>query len=477
MRFLYLKCMTHNTFEGFFMDFLPDNRLKIRAEKIMNDMLKFGNVVVNKFSKFHTDKIGAYRMLSNNSISYEDLLKGVKQACKGNQGAKHLLCIQDTTELNFTDHIDRIGKDDPDIGPVTREDNAGYFCHPMLVVDPEKMIPVGISSVTLWNRRWDKTKRRERDYKQQAISEKESYRWIDSALQTKELLSETPLLTIIGDREADIYEEIVKVPDERTHLLIRSSWNRNLYDSKLKLFDYLASSEERDTYALEINGNKKRKRRVAKMSLRYTKVKLQKPINRNLSAYPDYVEVVAIQASELPQSVPRGEDPILWRLLTTHEINNIQQAIQCIEWYKTRWHIEELFRILKSKGLQIESSQLETGAALKKLTVMALQVALTTMILKLSMHNPEKINASIIFSNEQIVFIKLLVESLEGKTAKQKNPYPQNTLAWAAWAIARLSGWSGYNSQGPPGYISLKTGLDRFNDNYNGYKMVIDLLR
>jgi hypothetical protein len=473
--YLYLKYMIHNNFQGFFEGFLPDVRLVQRTEKVMNDMLKFGNVVVNKFCCTPTDKIGAYRMLGNDTFSDKDLIKGLQQACKDNQGAEHLLCIQDTTELNYTAHLERIGKQDPDIGPVTRDDNAGFFCHPMLVLDPQKMIPMGVCAVKLWNRSWNGLNRHQRNYKKQDISEKESFRWIESAQEAKKVLTETPLKTIIGDRESDIYEEIVSIPDAKTHLLIRSSWNRNLYDSQEKLFDFLASREQKATYDFEVKGNKKRESRIAKMSLRYTKVKLQKPINRDLNKYPDYVEVWAIEAKEISQSVPGDEDPIHWRLLTTHQLNDIQDAINCIDWYKARWHIEELFRVLKSKGLQIESSQLETGAALKKLTVLAIQVALTTMTLKLSLKKPDKTKAGIVFSNEQIDFITILLKKLEGKTEKQKNPHTPKTLPWAAWAIARLSGWSGYTSQGPPGYISIKNGLDIFNNNYMGYEMAKNL--
>jgi hypothetical protein len=467
--------MIYNDFAGFFQGSLRDSRNEKRAEKVMNDMLTFGNVVVNKFCSTNTKKIGAYRMFGNNNLNYEDLTQGVIQSCKDNQEVDHLLCIQDTTELNFTHHLERIGKDDKDIGPVTRDDNAGFYCHPMLVVDPTNKIPIGISSIHLWNRKWDKKSKYERNYKKQEISEKESYRWIDSALRTKELLSETSVLTIIGDRESDIYEEIATVPDARTHLLFRASRNRNLYASNLKLYELLASSEEKSIYELAIEGNKKRKNRIAKMSLRFIKVKLQRPIKGGLDKYPDFVEMWAIQASELPESVPDGEDPIIWRLLTSHNVEGVKDAMKYIEWYKTRWLIEELFRIMKSKGLQIESSQLETGAALKKLTVMALQVALTTMTLKLSMKNPANINAQVSFTTEQLQFITVLMNTIEGKTKKQKNPYPAQTLAWVAWGIARLSGWSGYASQGPPGYISLKTGLNIFWNKFEGFKLAINM--
>lgn len=468
--------MIHNEFKGFFMGFLPDIRIVKRADKVMSDMLTFGKVVVNKFCESNTDKIGAYRMLGNTSFTHQDLSQGVQRSCEDNQGADHLLCIQDTTELNYTDHLERIGKQDEDIGPVTKKSNAGFFCHPTLVLDPKLMIPIGISAITLWNRSWDKRNKYERDYKKLPITEKESYRWLDNAEQTKSLLTRTPLLTIIGDRESDIYEEFARVPDECTHLLVRSGWNRSLYDSKMKLFETMDQCEIKHTYDLEIKGNKSRKSRLAKMSIRFTKVKLKKPRSRDLSDYPDFIEVFAVQASELPESVPDGEKPILWRLLTTHKINEKAQAIQCVEWYKTRWHIEELFRVLKSQGLQLESSQLESGAGLKKLTVMALQVALTTMTLKLAMHKAEPIDAGVVFSEEQTDFIKLLLRTIEGKTQKQKNPHPEQTLSWAAWTIARLSGWSGYKSHGPPGYISIKKGFDIFQNKYQGYKIAIELI-
>jgi hypothetical protein len=468
--------MKDKQFDGFFKGILPDSRIENRAEKVMVDMLDFGNVVVNKFCATNTEKIGAYRMLANDSIDHNNLAEGVYRACKGNDRATHLLCIQDTSEINFTHHMGRI-EGDKDIGPLTLKSQAGFFCHPMLVIDAEYQLPIGISSIDIWNRPRNKPNKHERDYHNQNIEDKESYRWITSAEQTKELLTKATCITIIGDRESDIYDEFVMVPDSRTHLLVRSRTNRLLWGEDKKLFEKLSSSEGRASYELDIRNNRKRVKRKAKMSLKYEKVKIKHPKNRPLEGKPSYVEMWAIEARELPESAPGKEDPVLWRLLTTHPIECPEDALKCIEWYSQRWFIEELFRVLKSKGLAIEESQLETGEGLKKLAVIALQVALTTMILKLSLTNSHKINANKVFSKEQLHFLSIYMGKLEGKTEKLKNPYETGSLQWATWAMGRLGGWSGYQSQGPPGYISIKDGTDRFYDKADGFQMALEYLK
>ena len=58
--FSYLNCMKSKQFKGFYKGLLHDRRIEKRAEKMMLDMLDFGNVVVNKFCLTHPDRIGAY---------------------------------------------------------------------------------------------------------------------------------------------------------------------------------------------------------------------------------------------------------------------------------------------------------------------------------------------------------------------------------------------------------------------------------
>jgi hypothetical protein len=468
--------MTHKEYNGFYEDMLPDPRSCHRAEKMLVDLLVKGTAVVNKNCESHTEKIGAYRMLANESFGHEELAEGSYRFCKKNvKGKRHLLCIQDTTEINFTNHELRFSDEDPDIGPITNKKSIGFFCHPTLVIDPENQLPLGLSSIITWSRTSGMKNRHERDYKNQDIKEKESYRWIKSAEETKKLIDVSTIITSISDRESDMYEEFISVPDNRTHLLIRSGYDRKLYGEKQNLFEKLSSSKLRATYEINIQSGSKRAKRTAKMSLRYEKVKISHPINRAKGNKPDYVELWAIEARELPESVPETEEPILWRLLTTHEIKVITDALTYIEWYNQRWLIEELFHIIKTKGFCIESAQLEKGAGLKKLCTMTLQASLTVMTLKLSLQTQHKIKATMIFPEEYLPFFDLLMGELEGKTEKLKNPYDRGTVKWTAWAIARLGGWSGYSSQGPPGYITIKDGLDRFNDKVETYLGVMKL--
>jgi hypothetical protein len=64
------------------------------------------------------------------------------------------------------------------------------------------------------------------------------------------------------------------------------------------------------------------------------------------------------------------------------------------------------------------------------------------------------------FEPEDQPILEAACARLEGKTARQKNPHPKGSLAFAAWVIARLGGWTGY--YGKPGPQVMRRGLDDF---------------
>ena len=468
--------MIQNELGVFFKDIFSDKRIDSRATKLLSTMIANGSSVVNQCCSKHTEKIGAYRMLNNVKCSEEKVKQSLYNSCLRNTESQHLLCIQDTTEISYFAHKQRINKFDPNIGRL-HDTNIGYFCHPMLAIDAQQNMPIGFCSVKLWNREWIKPNKDPRGYKKLPIEEKETYRWINSVSESRTILPKETIMTVIADRESDIYEALCTIPTENTHLLIRSNSNRILCEDNMRLLDKLGTCEIKHTYNIEIKGNKSRKSRNACIDLRYTNVDIKRTAT-TIGDYPDSVNMNCIYVVEQPKTVPAGEAPIEWRLYTTHQIDSVEQAMQCVQWYRARWYIEELFRLLKTEGMNIEASQLEAGVALKKMLLFSLQAALQIMILKIAYDQKrEDCSAQTIFTDKQIQFMKILLPTLEGKTEKQKNPFSTNTLVWAAWIIARLGRWNGYSSQSPPGYITMKTGLDIFYIQSQAFLITCDAMK
>ena len=84
--------------------------------------------------------------------------------------------------------------------------------------------------------------------------------------------------------------------------------------------------------------------------------------------------------------------------------------------------------------------------------------------------------ATVAFSEEQMQCLSIVAPTLSGKTVLQQNPYPPHSLAWATWIIARLGGWSGYQSQKPPGIMTLIRGLKQFESTFFGWKLALGQL-
>jgi Transposase DDE domain len=462
--------MSTNCYSGLYDGLLPDKRLAKRLERSLSDLVSSGTAVVNKLATTHCSKTAFYRMLSNERFDHDAILEGSYRLCSTAVNSTHVLCIQDTTEFNYQGIKKKLTELDPDVGPTGVKAIAGFFCHPMLVVDADSPSIFGLSSTLIYNRSWNQKSKLERNYAQLPIEEKESFRWIRSVELSKESIPWSVQKTVIGDRESDIYEEFERVPDEKTHLLVRSRCDRNLSNNQ-KLYAVLDQVPVQGTSVVHISSNKKREARLATLDISFCRVSICAP--SNYKGDKKAIELHSILVKEQQNSVPDGEQPILWRLLTTHTIQTIEQANQCIEWYKKRWLIEELFRVIKTKGFAIESSQLGSGAALKKLLAMTLIAALKIMQLKLALSD-QMLHSQEVFNQQERDYLELAQRRVEGATDKQKNPYKKDSLAWATWTIARLAGWSGYKTHGPPGYITIKEGFDRLNQQMIGYIAFIE---
>ena len=174
---------------------------------------------------------------------------------------------------------------------------------------------------------------------------------------------------------------------------------------------------------------------------------------------PETVDLTLIELAELEP--PGDAEPLHWYLLTTHEVHDAPSAWQIVNWYKKRWTIEQLFRILKTQGLQLEDSRIETADRLLKLTAIAAKAPAMTLQLVQARDGNSAEPASTAFSDDQIKVLTVLATKYEGTTKLQSNPHPPRSLAWASWIIARCGGWDGY-PRTKPGPITIRRGLQDF---------------
>lgn len=420
-------------------------------------------------AKNRAEQVAYYRFLENPNVTSPILLESLRAHCHQQVSERHVLAISDTSEINLQAHAGRLQPEGQ--GVVGNNTDIGFFIHPTLVVDATSGLPLGLSHIQLWNRAFERPSKEERDYQSLAIEDKESYKWIEAAKGSTDCFARSGVaqVTYVGDSEADIYEPWFQIPQAGKHLLVRACQDRRLVESPQKLYDTLAAQPLAGTYRIDIPAEPRQQRtaRRAQMALRYTPVKLRRPDSLT-DDYPPFAQLNAIEVVELEP--PEGEAAIHWRLLTSHPVDSVEQAQQIIQWYRWRWHIELLFATLKQRGLEIESSQLESIAAIQKLCIMALSVAVMILQLTLGRENTAE-TADLVFDALRQRFVEQLVPDVEGHTEKQKNPYPIRSLAWVAWLIARLGGWSGYRSQRPPGFQTMYRGLQQFEMMFTGWQL------
>ncbi len=444
-----------------FSDF-DDLRLVHRGNKILHDLFSKSVHSIRQFSATESDAKGVYRFLNNDRVSEDDIITNMSSNCKAACSDKYVVCIQDTTEINLSNHRNRIRKDNY-VGTTNanKELGLGFMLHPSLVLDAIDGTPYGYSDIKIWNRPLEFKSKYERDYNKLPIKEKESYKWIEVSKNTQGSLADSVKgMVIIQDREGDIYEQFATIPDSKTDLLIRARTNRTLVD-KRKLFSCLTNQEVQGNYEVVVNActQKKRPKRIAKLEIRFREVELSKTdaTSKGVAA------TTKLHLIEVMEYGYKGLDKICWRLLTTVPVNSVEIAKMCIEWYSWRWTIEEVFKILKKEGYNIEASELEYGASVRKLSLMIMEVVIKLFLMRLAYNEPEQeINADAVFTDEEQEFMEQQIIQLEGKTEKQKNPYKSKELKRYVWVIARLGGWKGYESKRTPGITTLWIGLKHF---------------
>jgi hypothetical protein len=267
-------------------------------------------------------------------------------------------------------------------------------------------------------------------------------------------------ITGVSDRESDIYEHFATRPSH-VHQIVRACQNRKIEideQAGALLFSFIDAMPEQGRFTVNIPAAPGRKARSAELALRFSAVVLRKPQNGAAPDLPDTVDLMLVDVRET--STPTDGEPLHWRLLTTHAVASLGEARRVIDLYRMRWIIEEFFRTLKSAGFNIEDADIGEPQAMINLVAAATVAAVTVMQLVQARDGKTGQKLADAFDPADQPILEAASAQLEGKTARQKNPHPKGSLAFAAWVIARLGRWTGY--YGKPGPQVMRRGLDDF---------------
>lgn len=354
---------------------------------------------------------------------------------------RHVLAIQDTTEINFSGHEgSKRG-----FGVVGNGKDIGFFLHPVLVTEagsgPSDVGHcggiVGLADAFVRTRAkappGGRKSREAQRKKGRPIDMRESGRWLDG---------------------------------------LRAAEHDRCLEGGTKLFAEMAASPPVAGWPITVPAKPGRAERSACVAASFKRIEIKRPhYGHNNKSRPETIALTAIRVAEVDP--PEGAPPITWVLLTTHAVANAQDVARIVGWYRARWTIEQVFRSIKTQGFDLERSQIETPQAMAKLAIGVLIAAVRTMQLVHARSGATGQKLTDALEQAAAPLVEALTRKLEGKTARLKNPHPPDTLARLAWVVGRLGGWDGYAGHGykPAGPKTMAIGLEQFDAIRTGWEM------
>jgi hypothetical protein len=391
------------------------------------------------------------RFLGQAKVTAERIIESWGEGTVAAVEGRHVLAIQDTSEIHFNTTAQRRRG----LGEIGKGNNYGVLLHPLLAVDADDGTCLGLLSGQIWTREG----RRTTSHDDRELSDKESRRWTSTIAASRPLLAKAAAVTVLGDRESDIFALYASSTEQHFHVIARSMHDRKLAD-RTGLYETSHAMAVVDRRAIELPARAARPARLAQIELRFGAIELARPQSKFLRHLPKSLPLAVVDVREIDAGA--GVEPLHWRLLTSHEIASVEDAWRIVQWYKQRWIIEQFFRVLKTQGFHLEDSQVGTSDRLLKLVAIAAKAAVITIQL-LQARDGAQQPVLTVFKDSEISALGALNQQLEASSKRLKNPHPSDSLAWAAWIIGRLGGWDGYPSSRPPGPITFKNGLEYFH--------------
>jgi hypothetical protein len=429
-----------------------DKRLDKRLEEIVIKTSASPESSLSIAFKNRTELKRYYEFMSNKEVKYEKIMEGIGNRVKERaEKEEKILIMSDTTDL-----INKGLKDEKNLAKINKK-TKGIVVHTSMAVSLEG-VPLGIINQTVIKREEE-----EKKDKRRPIEEKESYKWIEHYKKSDELINK-PFI-YIGDREADIIE-LYAIKKEEHDLLIRSSHNRKIENSKLKLHDYLKTLKTKVIIDLELSNRKNELPKKTKIGITYSEVIISIPYDLK-GKLKEPVKLYGIHIKEINVDV-KEKDKIEWFLLTTIPVLNNEDAIKYVNYYTKRWLIERLHYTLKS-GCYIEKLQFKESERLIKALAVYDIVAWRLLWLTYESRKDENQDCSVFFSDIEWKYLLMFVANIKDFSLKP-------TLKTATVLMSILGGYLNRKSDPPPGVKVIWRGYRVLQERIIAFKEALDFL-
>ncbi len=322
------------------------------------------------------DLKAAYRLLSHPQIDPPQITAVHRQSTRQRaQQEPVILCVQDTTDLNYTHRTAVRG-----LGKIGDGQGRGFRQHTALGVCEDGRV------LGVLHQEWFLTPEAPagETRRQRQARWNEPDIWADTARGIGAWAGSSRLIHV-GDRHSDVFRFLDTCRELGHGFLVRAMHDRYLEGGTERLWQRLQREPGRFRQTVKVGPQRtrhnriKRSRRTAQVTVRYAPVVLPPPQNDPRTAGHPPIQAWAIYVLE--ENPPAGETPLEWMLLSSEPVQNNADATRSLGWYRHRWIIEEWHRALK-EGCRVERSQLDDVRDLQRLAALAGVVAIRMLQLR-----------------------------------------------------------------------------------------------
>jgi hypothetical protein len=409
------------------------------------------------FAGFPAELQAAYDFVEHDSLPAGGLVEALASASVARAATLPFAFVPlDATSLTLAEDGEH-----NDFGPIGRHSKPGRGVHLLngIVVCP-KGVPLGLCAQVPWVRAAKPSKV---PHAKRALDKKETRYWLEAVAQTMHAFAQSSSATkpwFQLDRGGDAWPLLQAACDAApdAYFTVRASANRQLVSDREagdetevggKLWAALEALPPWVLYDLAVPAGPARKGRTAKMTLRAREVTLQ--LRDRAKGTKTSARVWAVWVREQEVSVPAGEKPIEWMLLTTHPVETPEQACLVVFGYAQRWRIEQFHKALKSGGCHAEEMTLKEQVHVARWVALLSAVAMRMVRMSyLARVSPERrASEELSEAEERAICVSMDWERPRGGL----------TMGQAVVGLATLGGYTGKEWGSEPGFLVIGRGL------------------